>query len=113
MNKIKAKHIAKPERLPSQLSVKTEDIIMGVNAGLNPGKPIINWFQGDPDARAAVCIKNGELVPAECDGSIITGGEISAGEVTDLMVVDYKGIGGGVYVEGGDSRVVAITALLT
>ncbi|NTV90922.1 MAG: hypothetical protein HGA22_11290, partial [Clostridiales bacterium] len=47
-----------------------------------------------------------------CDGSIITGGEISAGEVTDLMVVDYKGIGGGVYVEGGDSRVVVNNAVM-
>ncbi len=112
MIKIKANQLGKPPRLPSTLITKTEDIIMGVNAGLNPEKPIINWFQGDPAAKAAVCIKGGKAVPEECDGSIVFGGEYSAEEVTNIMVVDYKGLGGGVYVEGGDSKVSVNNAVM-
>jgi len=112
MSIIKAKNISKPSRLPSTLSVKTEDIIMGVNAGLNPGKPIINWFKGDPASKAAVCIKDGKAVAAECDASIRFGGEHSDNSAKDLLVVDYKGTGGGVYVEGGASKVTVKNAVM-
>ncbi|MGB4658937.1 MAG: hypothetical protein WBI07_07150, partial [Mobilitalea sp.] len=113
MVKIKAKEINKPNRLPSTLSVKTEDILKAINALANPGNPPINWFEGYSDAKAAVCIKDGKHLQLESNHEIIFGGDISDTEITDLKVVAYNGNEGGVYVEGGKSRVTVDGAVIS
>ena len=50
MDKLKAKAVVKPAREVPHLEIKLSEIVAAVNAGLNPGKPIINWFEGDPTA---------------------------------------------------------------
>jgi hypothetical protein len=112
MVKIRAKEINKPERQPSTLSVTTEDILKTINALANPGNPPINWFDGYTDAKAAVCIKDGKHLVTESKKEIVFGGDISDTEITDLKVVAYNGNEGGVYVEGGKSRVTVDGAVI-
>ena len=60
------------------------DIIEGVNAVLNPGKPKINWFAPDPEAVAAVHISNGKYDKASSNSKVLYGGEISDNELKDI-----------------------------
>jgi len=112
MKKIKAKVLNKPKRLPSTLSITTEEIVQTINGLANPGNPIINWFEGYPDAKAAVHIKNGKYVQEESKEEIVFGGDISDTKVSDLKVVAYNGNEGGVYAEGGGSKVTVDGAVI-
>jgi len=112
MEKIKAKALNKPERLPSALAVTTEDIVQAINKLANPGNPIINWFEGYPDAKAAVHIKDGTYRQEESKNEIVFGGDISESVVSDLKVVAYNGNEGGVFAEGGSSKVIVEGAVI-
>ena len=89
MDKLKAKAVVKPAREVPHLEIKLSEIVAAVNAGLNPGKPIINWFEGDPNGVAAVTINDGEA--AVTNESVKFGGTIDGQTVSDLKVVAYKG----------------------
>ena len=58
--KIKGVQKNKPAREECNNMLTMADIIEGVNAVLNPGKPKINWFAPADDAVAAVHIKDGK-----------------------------------------------------
>ncbi len=98
MEKLKAKCVVKPEREPSMLSITLDEIVQAVNAGLNPGNPIINWFAGDPDAVAAVTVKDGEA--AITNEAVKYGGTVDGQTISDLKVIAYKTPEGGVYADG-------------
>ena len=106
MNKtIKGFSLSKPPRKESKNMLMMTDIIEGVNAVLNPGKPKINWFAPDPEAVAAVHISNGKYDKASSNSKVLYGGEISDNELKDIKVVAYKGTEGGIYAEGTGSKV--------
>ncbi len=106
MEKIKPKLLNKPKRLPSKLSMKTASVVNMVNSLANPGKPLINWFEGYPDAKAAVHIVDGEYIEEDSKRDIVFGGTISDSQIKDLKIVAYQGNEGGIYAEGSGSRVV-------
>jgi len=106
MNKnIKGLSLNKPSRKESTNMLMMTDIIEGVNAVLNPGKPKINWFAPDPKAVAAVHIKNGKYDRASSNSKVLYGGEVSDDELKDIKVVAYEGTEGGIYAEGAGSNV--------
>lgn len=101
--KIHGRTVSKPERKPSLHLATMSDIITGVNAVLNPGKPLINWFAPAADAVAAVHVKDGK---ANIDNpSVLCDGEVSDTLVKNLKVVAYDGREGGLYAEGAATDV--------
>lgn len=110
MDKLKAKAVVKPAREVPHLEIKLSEIVAAVNAGLNPGKPIINWFEGDPNGVAAVTIKDGEA--SVTNESVKFGGTIDGQTVSDLKVVAYKGYQGGVYADGAATDAVVDNAVI-
>lgn len=103
LKKICGQTVTKPERKPSLNLATMSDIITGVNAVLNPGKPLINWFAPAADAVAAVHVKDGK---ANVDNpSVLCDGEVSDTLVKDLKVVAYDGREGGLYAEGSATDV--------
>ena len=102
---IKAKAVEKPLRQKALNMLTMADIIKGVNAVLNPGKDPVNWFAPDPEAKAAVHIRNGKYDEASSNTAAVFGGDISDRRVEDLKVVAYKGTEGGVYAEGAGTDV--------
>lgn len=110
MEKLKAKSVVKPQREPSQLQITLDEIVQAVNAGLNPGNPIINWFQGDPDGVAAVTVKDGK---AEVTNEKVKfGGTVEGQTISDLKVVAYETPEGGVYAEGAETDAVVENAVI-
>ena len=106
MNKtIKGLTIDKPARKASTNLAMMADIIKGVNAVLNPGKPEIDWFAPDPAAKAAIHIKNGRYEKSLSQDEILYGGEIDGQNLRDIKVTAYKGTEGGIYAEGSVSNV--------
>ena len=103
LKKIQGRFVEKPERKPSLNLATMAEIITGVNAVLNPGKPLINWFAPAADAVAAVRVKDGK---ASIDNpSVLCDGEITDTEVKNLQVVAYDGREGGIYAEGSATDV--------
>lgn len=101
--KIHGRTVSKPERKPSLNMLTMSDIITGVNAILNPGKPPVNWFAPAADAVAAVHVKDGK---ATIDNpSVLCDGEVTDNEVSNLKVVAYEGREGGLYAEGAATDV--------
>ena len=91
MNKtIKGLSLNKPPRQESKNMLMMADIVEGVNAVLNPGKPKINWFVPDPKAVAAVHIKNGKYDKQSSNSKVLYGGEVSDTELKDIKVVAYE-----------------------
>lgn len=86
------------------LSMMSE-IIVGVNAALNPDGPTINWFAPAEDALAAVHIKNGSYEAASSNPDVVYGGDISDDKIDNLKVVAYKGNEGAIYAEGAGTDV--------
>ncbi len=99
-----------PVREPSPLSVTVEEIVAAVNAGLNPGGPVYNWFEGDPDVVAAVTIRDGDVSVSNPD--VICGGTIDDQVISDLKVVAYRTPEGGVYAEGPATNAVLENAVI-
>ncbi len=110
MEKLKAKTVIKPARETPHLQIKLSEIVQAVNAGLNPGKPIINWFEGDPDGVAAVTIQDGEA--SITNESVKFGGTIDGQTISNLKVVAYKGHQGGVYADGAATDAVVDNAVI-
>lgn len=69
--KIKGVQKNKPAREECKNMLTMADIIEGVNAVLNPGKPKINWFAPAEDAVAAVHIKDGKYDEATSNPSVV------------------------------------------
>lgn len=95
--------VQKPERKPSVNMLTMADIISGVNAVLNPGRPPVNWFAPAADAVAAVHVKDGRA--AVENPGVLWGGRVSDKKLTDIKVVAYEGREGGVYAEGAATDV--------
>ena len=85
--KIKGVQKNKPAREECKNMLTMADIIEGVNAVLNPGKPKINWFAPADDAVAAVHIKDGKYDEATSNPSVVYGGKVSDNKVENLKVV--------------------------
>lgn len=98
MEKIKAKQVKQPVREVPHLLITLPEIVQAVNAGLNPGKPVINWFEGDPNGVAAVTVKDGAATIT--NESVKFGGTVEGQHIKNLKVVAYKGHEGGVYADG-------------
>lgn len=98
MEKIKAIEINKPERETPHLLITLPEIVQAVNAGLNPGKPIINWFEGDPNGVAAVTVKDG--TGTVTNEKVKFGGTVDGQSIKNLKVVAYNTNEGGVYADG-------------
>lgn len=114
MNKtIKGITIEKPARRESKNLAMMTDIIKGVNAVLNPGKPEINWFAPDPAAKAAIHIKNGKADEGLSNSAVLYGGEIEGQNLKDVKVVAYEGTEGGIYAEGTGSNVIVDGAYIS
>lgn len=106
MNKtIKGLQLYKPERKESLNLSMMADIIKGVNAVLNPGKPEINWFAPDPEAKAAIHVKDGRVDEASSNPAVLYGAEQDGMTFKDIKVVAYDGREGGIYAEGASSKV--------
>ena len=104
--KIKGVQKNKPAREECKNMLTMADIIEGVNAVLNPGKPKINWFAPADDAVAAVHIKDGKYDEATSNPSVVYGGKVSDNKVENLKVVAYEGTEGAIYAEGaGTDRI--------
>ncbi len=110
---IKGKQVNKPLREESKNMLTMADIIEGVNAVLNPGKPKINWFAPADDAIAAVHFKDGKFDEATSNKSVRYGGKVSDNEVKNLKVVAYKGNEGAIYAEGAGTDVTVDTAYIS
>ncbi|MBR5490464.1 MAG: hypothetical protein IKV79_04250, partial [Oscillospiraceae bacterium] len=103
IKKVIGRVVEKPEREPSLNMLTMADIITGVNAVLNPGKPPIDWFAPAKDAVAAVHVKDGK---ATVDNpAVMYDGSVSDSEVRNLKVVAYNGNEGGIYAEGAATDV--------
>lgn len=103
VKRITGRQIEKPARKPSNKMLTMADIIVGVNAVLNPGKPKVDWFAPAADAVAAVHVKDGR---ASVDRpAILCGGTVTDQKVSNLKVVAYDGREGGVYAEGSATDV--------
>ena len=101
--KIFGRAVNKPGREPSLNMLTMADIITGVNAVLNPGKPPVNWFAPAADAVAAVHVKDGK---ANVDNpAVMYDGIVTDKEVKNLKVVAYNGNEGGIYAEGAATDV--------
>ncbi|MCD8218684.1 MAG: hypothetical protein LUD01_11760 [Clostridiales bacterium] len=107
---IKAKNVVRPVREPSTLSIRLMDLVEAVNAGMNPGKPIQNWFASHPDAVAAVTIKDGAA--AVTNEKVICRGHVDGQKVSDLKVLALKTPEGGVYAEGAATDAVVENAVI-
>lgn len=103
MKKIKGREVSKPPRMPSLNMLTMADIITGVNAVLNPGKPLINWFAPAADAVAAVQVKDGKAEVT--NPGVLYDGVVSDKEISKLKVVAYAGNEGGIYAEGAGTDV--------
>lgn len=111
--KIKGVQKNKPAREESKNMLTMADIIEGVNAVLNPGKPKINWFAPADDAVAAVHIKDGKYDEATSNPSVVYGGKVSDDKVENLKVVAYEGNEGAIYAEGAGTDVTVDTAYIS
>jgi len=100
MKEILGKKIDKPARLRPPMAFTTLETVELVNSLANPGNPIINWFEGYSNAKAAVHYKNGVYQEDKSDKNIVFDGEIEGNKVNNLSVVAYNGNEGGVYAEG-------------
>ena len=106
MNKtIKGMRMEKPARKESSNMLMMTDIIKGVNAVLNPGKPEINWFAPDPEAKAAIHIRDGRIDKSLSNSKALYGGTIDDQNLKNVKVVAYDGRDGGIYAEGPGSKV--------
>ncbi len=95
----------KPARKESSNMLMMTDIIKGVNAVLNPGKPEINWFAPDPEAKAAIHIRDGRIDKSLSNSKALYGGTIDDQNLKNVKVVAYDGRDGGIYAEGPGSKV--------
>lgn len=95
---IAGRPIQKPPRQPATRLLTMGDIITGVNAVLNPGKPPVNWFAPAPNAVAAVHAKDG--VSTIEHPAVLFGGTLEGSGARDLKIVAYCGHEGGIYAEG-------------
>ena len=111
--KIKGVQKNKPAREECKNMLTMADIIEGVNAVLNPGKPKINWFAPADDAVAAVHIKDGKYDEATSNPSVVYGGKVSDNKVENLKVVAYEGTEGAIYAEGAGTDVTVDTAYIS
>ena len=111
--KIKGVQKNKPAREECKNMLTMADIIEGVNAVLNPGKPKINWFASADDAVAAVHIKDGKYDEATSNPSVVYGGKVSGNKVENLKVVAYEGTEGAIYAEGAGTDVTVDTAYIS
>ena len=103
----------KPERQASTQLATMADIIVGVNAALNPGKEPINWFAPADDAIAAVHVKNGKYLEDKANQKVVYGGCISDKEVKNLKVVAYGGNEGAIYAEGSGTDLTVEGAIIS
>lgn len=110
MEKLKAKCVVKPERETPHLFITLDEIVAAVNAGLNPGGPIQNWFAGAPDGVAAVTVQDG--VATVTNDKVMFGGSVDGQKISDLKVVCYKGNEGGVYADGAGTDAVIENAII-
>ena len=111
--KIKGVQKNKPAREECKNMLTMADIIEGVNAVLNPGKPKINWFAPADDAVAAVHIKDGKYDETTSNPSVVYGGKVSDNKVENLKVVAYEGTEGAIYAEGAGTDVTVDTAYIS
>lgn len=113
LTKIKGIQKVKPGRKECTNLASMAEIIEGVNAVLNPGKPKINWFAPAEDAVAAVHIKNGKYDPDTSNPAVAYGGMVSDDHIENLKVVAYAGNEGAIYAEGAGTDVTVDTAYIS
>ena len=105
----------KPAREECKNMLTMADIIEGVNAVLNPGKPKINWFAPADDAVAAVHIKDGKYDETTSNPSSQYMAETSSdNKVENLKVVALrKEPKRAIYAEGAGTDVTVDTAYIS
>ena len=104
MDKIKGKIVKSNLQEHAQIRMKKDELVVAVNAAINPGGKIFDWFAGYEDAKAAIEVRNGEVEIGNED--ILMGCGIDGQTISDLKVVGYEGKDGGVYCEGPETSVV-------
>ena len=109
--KIKGKKVTKPEKEHAQITLKIADLVQAVNGIMNPGGPIFDWFEGYPDGKAAIEIRNGEMEIV--NDKVLMGGAVDGQSIYNLKVVGYDGRDGGVYCEGEETDCLIDNAYIT
>ena len=98
---IQGKQVLRPARRQADYVRSVAQVVASANS-LAPGEDF-NWFAHDPEARAAVHVKNGRYSAPSSAQSALLGGCAEAERAADLRVEAGDGKTGGVFVEGRGS----------
>ena len=101
MSKITGKNVVRPARREANYVRSVAQVVAAANS-LAPG-PDFNWFAPNPEAKAAVHIKDGAYDPSLSAQSAHLGGCAEGTKATALRVEAGDGKTGGVFVQGKGS----------
>ena len=101
MSKLTGKEVVRPARREADYVRSVAQVIASANS-LAPG-PDFDWFAPNPDAKAAVHVKDGQYDPALSVQSALLGGCVEAGKASAVRVEAGDGLTGGVFVQGKGS----------
>ena len=98
MSKLTGKQVERPVRREAAYVRSMAQVIAAANS-LAPG-PDFDWFAPNPEAKAAVHVKDGAYTPSLSAQSALLGGCVEGGKATRLRVEAGNGKTGGVFVQG-------------
>ena len=101
MSKITGKNVVRPARREANYVRSVAQVVAAANS-LAPG-PDFNWFAPNPEAKAAVHVKDGTYAPSLSAQSAHLGGCAEGTKATALRVEAGDGKTGGVFVQGKGS----------
>ncbi|MBR5571853.1 MAG: hypothetical protein IKV99_04355 [Oscillospiraceae bacterium] len=101
MSKVTGKNVQRPARRKADYVRSVAQVIAAANS-LAPG-PDFDWFAPNPEAKAAVHIKDGSYAPDLSAKSAFLGGCIEDGKSSSVRVEAGDGKTGGVFVQGKGS----------
>lgn len=98
MSMLKGKNVVYPVRQEANYVRSVAQVIASANS-LAPG-PDFDWFAPNPDAKAAVHVKNGCYTPSLSAQSALLGGCVESQKASSVRVEAGDGKTGGVFVQG-------------
>ncbi len=99
--KVVGKNVQRPARRKADYIRSVAQVIASANS-LAPGDDF-DWFAPNPDAKAAIHVKDGHYDPALSMQSALLGGCVENGKATAIRVEASDGKTGGVFVQGKGS----------
>lgn len=98
MSMLKGKNVVYPVRQEANYVRSVAQVIASANS-LAPG-PDFDWFAPNPDAKAAIHVKNGCYTPSLSAQSALLGGCVESQKASSVRVEAGGGKTGGVFVQG-------------